>query len=244
MGEWFKTKIKKLAVSIKRGYCLLSLRRNRMKVIHMHNAAIRQRYKMVKTLNLVYKMMDRCTCTQRIKKEEEATHLNDLAISDFRLGTNTTTSGRTPTATLATENVASINTYNGHDLEIEQVDNEDHKYRHECDLLSNLRLEGELHCPVHGPFEGQRMKINPDLEIGVKVKQGHGDKKGFKEETSSDKGKIMRHMNICTACKRNQELAEILEISVVEMNETVHALQEYIVECTIKIAKYSPRRGL
>lgn len=109
-----------------------------------------------------------------------------------------------------------------------EVDEDDHEYLHVHDVPRP---------PPVLPFPTKEPQYDPDIEIQVEHVGNHADSGATVpvRNAEDDDKKPLSNLNLCEKCKRQVKLAECLEEAVMDMNEIVRAMNDYIIECALQI---------
>lgn len=227
--------------SIKNGYSLFNLRRSRMKVFKMQHAIVAYRCKVLKSLNVISKIMDCCNCRDYIGKKGGVADFNTVENTGLGFSTNISPTELTSMAALGTVKVTQTKTNNDQDHECESVHNKHQNNIHDRNGVN--KQTSELNNANDGSFQAKSSKNNADFDKESEIKTCQIDKSVLEVETNSKSGKTIRTAKKCTACNRNEERMVKLEMSVMEMNETIDVMEDFIADCTRRIALFTARRG-
>lgn len=100
--------------------------------------------------------------------------------------------------------------------EKDHVDVDDHEYVHACDVPKTKTLS---ECGIQISYKD--MQDEENFEAREDIRAADKNKKSSKK---------------CEKCKRYAEVARCLEAEVVDLNESVRAMNDYIVECAQQMA--------
>lgn len=227
----------------------------------MRDVTVQKRLEISQTMEAVWMVMDRCKCRDDEENNEDE---NDAEGRDvvgnartyveeeehmFAIGKTTSDvqtridSGRdvivsgtvinTKTTETATVNTVETGTMTGivndhdQDFQLTLLDPYDHEYLRPSDVpLVQL-----------SPPPGDESQEGSDMEIQVEYKDDHADFSATHRvhHVHEDEMKSKSTLQLCEKCKRQAQLAECLEAVVMDMNESVRAMNDYIIECALQI---------
>lgn len=227
MGKWCKMKLRKVTVFMNRGLCMMRMRRTLSRVINMRDMSVRHRSDLSKTLETLIEMIDGCGCGEHnadddnddpqieSRNEEEIGFLPTTTILASHAGVNATMK-TTPMASIEIPALAEMifcDHLHGNQEKMEQVDQHDHEYVHEYDVPCVWKTEKPSVSEIQ--IEHKDVKGTATVVVEEEIRVADDKKK------SSIK---------CDKCKRHAVIAECLEAAVADINESVRAMNKYIIE--------------
>lgn len=120
-----------------------------------------------------------------------------------------------------------MGTAHDQDDAFKQLDAKDHEYRHELHIpkplttLSADDVENESEMEIHVEQK--------DVHVTAEKVHGHES-----SDCDFDKKKTTK-AQLCDRCQRQAQVLDILEAAVIDLNQSVRSMNDYIVECAMQI---------
>lgn len=233
MGQWCKAKIKNMAVSMKREFSLMKMRRALSIVINMRDMSVRHRSELSKALGTLNKMMEGCGCGKPSKDDDNDGP--DVKNSYGEKLVTLTTSGTTDTAAAVNNSMKTTSstsmempklaaiTFSEHQQQNQggvNVHVDDHEYTHAYDVPGVKKTE----TPSVSEIQVEYKNVQGEVKLTVEEEGGAVD----------DKKKCSKK---CKKCKRHAEMAKCFESAVADINKSLWSINKYITECAEQIAR-------
>lgn len=219
----------------------MKLRNNRNIVVKIRKATMRERCKMEETLKLYYKIMHCCSCAQSGKACGYDTTGRASVKKEGFLANIATKSATNTTVRLDGDIATAFSPDRIQEHRVEHIQSTEAQKKHDCDRLKSMKELEEVEGAVLGSFEALRMILDCAMEDGVsggaQISDSQAQGRSVEQKAVDDMLKDeTRSRDECATCKRYEQVVTTLEIAIVEIDEVIHALEEHIVECTMKIS--------